>query len=187
VTGPPPGDVFLDRDGVIIRNRSDYVKSWDEVELLPGAVAALARLATAGHRAIVVTNQSAIARRLVSAATVDAIHHRLGRLVERAGGRISAYYICPHGPEEGCACRKPRPGLLLQAQREMGVDLSTAYVIGDQIIDMQASRAAGCTGVLVKTSDAPHTEDDPAGGYVVARDIGAAVDIVLSTPRQPAP
>jgi D-glycero-D-manno-heptose 1,7-bisphosphate phosphatase len=177
-------NVFLDRDGVIIRNRADYVKSWDEVEVLPGALDALARLTAAGHRAIVVTNQSAIARGLVSAATVDGIHQRLDRVITDAGGAISAYYICPHAPDDGCACRKPQPGLLLRARDDLGIDLAAAYLIGDQLIDMQAAHAAGCTGVLVQTGDATHA-GDPGAGYTVVHDLAAAVGIVLgvTSPR----
>jgi D-glycero-D-manno-heptose 1,7-bisphosphate phosphatase len=171
-------NVFLDRDGVIIRNRADYVKSWEEVEVLPGALDALARLAAAGHRAVVVTNQSAIARGLVSVATVDDIHHRLDRIIEAAGGAITAYYICPHAPEDGCACRKPQSGLLLRARDELSIDLGAAYLIGDQLIDMEAARAAGCTGVLVQTGDATHA-GGPGAGYTVAHDLAEAVAIVL--------
>ena len=144
-----PPDVFLDRDGVIIRNRSDYVKSWAEVEILPGAPEAIAALTRNGSRVIVITNQSAVARGLVSLDTVEEMHRRLQRVIEDAGGHVTAFYVCPHHPDDGCDCRKPRPGLLLRAAREHGIDLPRAYFVGDQAGDMEAAAAAGCTGVLV--------------------------------------
>src|SRR5258706_15038184 len=136
--------VLLDRDGVINRMRTDYVKSWDDFELLPGAIEAIARLGRSGHDVIVLTNQSAIAQRLVGAQAVDDIHSRLAAMVVEHGGRIRAFLICPHGKDEGCGCRKPAPGLLFRARDELGVDLADAIMVGDQIWDIQAARAAGC-------------------------------------------
>lgn len=141
--------IFLDRDGVINRERADYVKSWDEFELLPGALLAIGKLATLGVPIIVLTNQSAIGRGLVSSATVNAIHARLQEQVAAAGGRIDAFYLCPHHPEEGCHCRKPQPGLLLQAAADFNLTLNLCVFVGDSITDYQAAKAVGCQSLLV--------------------------------------
>src|SRR2546429_5773842 len=138
-----PSVVLLDRDGVINRMRPDYVKRWDELELLPGAVEALARLSRAGCDVVVLTNQSAIGRGLTTRKQVDEIHRRLGAVVAQAGGRIQAFLLCPHTPVDGCACRKPAPGLLLRARGELGVDLARAGLVGDPLSHPQAAPPAG--------------------------------------------
>jgi D-glycero-D-manno-heptose 1,7-bisphosphate phosphatase len=125
------------------------VKSWQEVELLPGALEGLSRLASLGVPILVLTNQSAIGRGLVSLETVKGIHARLQEVVNAAGGRIDAFYICPHHPDDGCACRKPKPGLLLQAAAEFNFNLAAAIFVGDSITDYQAAEAAGCPALLV--------------------------------------
>ena len=142
---------FVDRDGVINRMRRDYVKSWDEFELLPGAIESLVMLSKCGIDVIVITNQSAIGRNLVTHATVDAIHSSLARAVKEAGGSIRAFLVCPHAPEDRCACRKPAPGLLLRARDQLGVELDRSVVIGDQQSDADAAAAAGCQAILVGT------------------------------------
>ena len=141
--------VFLDRDGVINRQRSDYVKSWDEFELLPGAIDAIGRLSGTGRDVIILTNQSAIGRGLVTRKTVDGVHERLSALVTARGGQIKAFLVCPHAPEEACTCRKPAPGLFIRAEQELSVDLSAAVMIGDQVSDVEAATAAGCESILV--------------------------------------
>ena len=141
--------VFMDRDGVINRNRNDYVKSWDEFELIPHAIEAMALISTSGRDLIVLTNQSAIARRLITREAVDEIHERLAALVADRGGSIKAFLVCPHAPEDHCDCRKPAPGLFYRAQQELQVDLAAAVMIGDQTSDVQAARAVGCEAILV--------------------------------------
>src|SRR2546426_2885215 len=113
--------VFVDRDGVINRNREAYVKRWSEVELIPDAIDAMAHISSAGADLIVLTNQSAIARRLITRKTLDNIHRRIAALVAEQGGSIKAFLVCPHAPEDKCECRKPGPGLFFRAQRELGV------------------------------------------------------------------
>lgn len=143
--------VFLDRDGVINRNCADHVKSWAEFEFLPGALASLQRLAQLPCLVIVVSNQSIIGRGLVSQAVVDEIHQRMMAEIDAAGGRIDAVFYCPHQPDEGCGCRKPQPGLLLQAARELAIDLTRSFLIGDAESDVRAAQAAGCLPLLVRT------------------------------------
>ncbi len=141
--------VFLDRDGVIIDNRDDYVKSWDEVEVLPGALDALARLAETDFAVVLVSNQSPIGRGILTAADVEAINERLRALVEGQGGRLDAMYYCPHTPEEGCPCRKPAPGMLIQAAADLRLSLTESYMVGDALSDVQAGQAAGATAIFV--------------------------------------
>ncbi len=143
--------VFIDRDGVICRNRNDHVKSWEEFVFLPGALKAMARLASLDLPIIVITNQAIINRRMVSAEMVDAIHARMVGAIEAAGGRVDRVMYCPHRPDEHCTCRKPQPGLLLMAAEELELDLSCSYLIGDAESDMKAGRAVGCRRYLVLT------------------------------------
>lgn len=180
--------IFLDRDGVINANRSDYVKTWDEFQFLPGALEALRRLAQLGWLAIVVSNQSAIGRGLVAQETVEQIHRQMLEAVSRAGGIIHHVLYCPHHPADNCDCRKPRPGLLLRASKHLQVDLSRSILIGDALSDVEAARAAGCQPILVRTgrgleqlSLAPA---EVQRTLVVVNDLADAVDRVLSLQRK---
>lgn len=143
--------VFLDRDGVINHNRSDYVRSTDQLRVFPAALPALARLAQSECAVVIITNQSAIGRELVSVTTVAQINHYLLKQIRSAGGRIDGIYLCPHTPDDACECRKPRPGLLLQAANELQLDLHRSWFIGDSLTDMQAAVAAGVRPILVGT------------------------------------
>jgi D-glycero-D-manno-heptose 1,7-bisphosphate phosphatase len=141
--------VFLDRDGVINQERADYVKSWEEFQLLPGVLSALRQLASLQVPICVLTNQSAIGRGHVAAATVDEIHCRLARLVEEEGGHIDAFFVCPHHPNDDCSCRKPKPGLLHQAAHHFGVELPRCVFVGDALSDFLAADAAQCQAIMV--------------------------------------
>lgn len=143
--------IFLDRDGVINENRADYVKSWQEFQFLAGSREAIAALTQAGHRVIVVTNQAGVARGLISVETVEDIHHRMLSEVAKAGGAIEKVYYCPHAKDENCGCRKPRPGMLLRARNELGIDLDDAIFVGDSMTDVRAALAAGTHAMLVLT------------------------------------
>jgi len=141
--------IFLDRDGVINENRADYVKSWNEFHFLPGSREAIARLTRAGHRLVVCTNQAGVARGMLSVETVHEIHRRMVDAIGEMGGKIEKVYFCPHGKEEDCPCRKPRPGMLLRARDELGLDVHDAVFIGDSMSDIRAGLAAGIHTVLV--------------------------------------
>ena len=141
--------IFIDRDGVINANRPDYVKSWEEFEFLPGSLEALVQITALNWPVVVISNQSAIGRGLVSASSVAEINTRLCLEVEQAGGRIAAVYICPHRPDDGCDCRKPRPGLLHQAALALDLDLSRSYLIGDAESDILAALAVCAQPILV--------------------------------------
>ncbi|MBN1434168.1 D-glycero-beta-D-manno-heptose 1,7-bisphosphate 7-phosphatase [Candidatus Fermentibacterales bacterium] len=146
---PPP--VFLDRDGVINQNRDDYVRSLSQWVPIAGSLQAIARLSRAGHPVVVVSNQSAIARGLTTSDEVDRIHERMVAEVAELGGRIAGVYCCPHHPDEGCACRKPRTGLIERAASELSIDLRGGFMVGDAASDMAMARAAGLRAVLVQT------------------------------------
>ena len=143
--------IFLDRDGVINANRPDYVKNLDEFVLLPNTLQALRLLVRLPLLVVVVTNQSAVGRGLMCDREVEAIHDHLIDVVVRSGGRIDDVLYCPHRPEEGCSCRKPRPGLLLQAADKYGIDLTRSYMVGDAVTDVEAALVVGVRPVLVLT------------------------------------
>lgn len=138
--------VILDRDGVLNRkmSRADYVKSWSEWKWCDGALEALRLLHDRGFRVVIATNQPGVSRGALTAADLGAIHSRMIEEAAAAGGRIDAVYHCPHNWDEGCACRKPRPGLLYQAQRDLDFDLTRIIFIGDDERDAEAAMAAGC-------------------------------------------
>ena len=143
--------IFLDRDGVINRNRprGDYVKSWEEFQFLPGARGAIVRLTKAGFRLLVVTNQACVGKGIVSWATVQEIHVRMMQEIARAGGQIEAVLCCPHLADAGCDCRKPAPGLLRRAHEEYRVDLRQAILVGDSAKDVQTAVAVGMSAIMV--------------------------------------
>ena len=144
--------IFLDRDGVIIENVASYVRSWADVSILPGAVEALARLKTSPIKIIVVTNQSAVGRGILPLSEAHQINDRLVRVIEEAGGRVDGVFMCPHAPQESCSCRKPEPGLFLQAASAFSLDLGRSILVGDALTDIRAGQAAGIkTNVLVRT------------------------------------
>lgn len=172
--------IFLDRDGVISVNRSDYVKTWDEFVFLPRSLAALRRLAPSNFVIAVTTNQSAVGRGLITETTLYDIHARMLAEVERAGGRIDAVYYCPHRPEDQCDCRKPQPGLYLLAARDFDIDLGRSIVVGDALVDVVAARAISAKPILVlsglgKEQQARLVEQNHSG-YEVAEDLWSAVD-----------
>lgn len=146
--------IILDRDGVLNRkpSRAEYVRSWEDWQWLPGALEALRLLRAAGYRVIIVSNQAGLARGAMGETDLEAIHARMVREVEQAGGKIDAIYHCPHGWDDGCECRKPKPGMLFQAQRDHHLDLSRVCFVGDDERDLIAAEAAECRSALVTPS-----------------------------------
>jgi D-glycero-D-manno-heptose 1,7-bisphosphate phosphatase len=175
--------IFLDRDGVIIENRPAYVRSWADVEVFPEALAALARIRNHPYKIVMVTNQSGVGRGLIPAATVDEINRRLLSAVEAAGGHIDAVFTCPHRPEDACDCRKPQPGLLLQAAKALSLDLGRSIMIGDALSDLRAGQAAGVKKLaLVKTGRGAKQALLPASDlvpFLVCETLGDALSALL--------
>lgn len=146
------GALFLDRDGVIIENRSQYIRGWEDVEFIPRSLQALKFAASSARKIFIVTNQSAIGRGLITLEEAQDINRRIVSIVERTGGRIDGVFMCPHAPGEGCQCRKPSPGLLKQARKEHEFDMKRSVLVGDAISDLRAGWAVGISELgLVKT------------------------------------
>ena len=150
--------IILDRDGVINEDSDAYIKTPEEWRPLPGSAAAIARLNHAGYRVVVATNQSGIARGYFTVATLDTMHKQLADLVRDAGGEMGKVFYCPHGPDDGCDCRKPAPGLIDQIVTEYG-DVTGVPMIGDSLRDLEAGVARGCKPVLVLTGKGAKTYD----------------------------
>jgi len=147
----PGGFVLLDRDGVINRDRPGSVLSVADFDLLPNVAGAIAELNLKGFSVLVVSNQAAIGRLELDPADLEAIHDKMRRDVASERGRIDAIYICPHLDAEDCACRKPRTGLIEQAQSDWGFESSRTWLVGDAIRDLEAARRAGLRPALVRT------------------------------------
>ena len=178
--------VFLDRDGTINRDSPDYIKDRSEFEFIPGAIAAIGELTASGYTCMVITNQSALARGLISAAELDAMHAMMCDVIATGGGKITDIFFCPHIPEAGCDCRKPAPGLLFQAQQKYNIDLTDAAMVGDSAKDMECGRLAGCgRTVLVKSGKDADVEKQLHKRQVtadyVAEDLLAAARWIIAT------
>ncbi len=150
--------LILDRDGVINEDSADYVKSPDEWVPLPGSLEAIAALNEAGFTVAVASNQSGLARGYFDLAALDAMHAKFEALLGKAGGRVDRIEICPHGPDDGCDCRKPLPGLLTRLIEHYAVDAADVIVVGDSRRDLEAAQAAGARAVLVRTGNGAKTE-----------------------------
>ena len=153
--------VILDRDGTINRASDEFVKSPEEWHPLPGALEAIGRLNHAGFHVVLATNQSGIGRGLFDMAALNAVHAHMLKSLAALGGRIDAIFYCPHAPDEGCACRKPAPGLLQQIAERYGVTLVGVPYVGDSLRDMQAAHAAACSPHLVLTGRHAHLVSQP--------------------------
>jgi D-glycero-D-manno-heptose 1,7-bisphosphate phosphatase len=145
--------ILLDRDGVINFNSPDYIKEPAEWLPLPGALEAIAKLRNAGYLVGVCSNQAGVGRAKFSNADLDAIHAKMCRAIADAGAELNSVHYCRHHPNEGCACRKPEPGMLLAAMQESQADPQQTLYIGDSITDVQAALAAGCQPILVRTGN----------------------------------
>ena len=170
------------RDGVINRERADYVKSWKEFEFLPGALEAIRKLSELPPPIVVVTNQSAVGRGIIDRSVVDQIHTQMHSEIRSAGGRVDHIAICPHSPAERCACRKPGILNFTRSAERLGASLENSWFVGDAITDYQAATRAGCASVMVRTGRQGRQLDDllpPAHGAAVVADIGAAVDHIV--------
>jgi D-glycero-D-manno-heptose 1,7-bisphosphate phosphatase len=172
--------IFLDRDGVLIENRSDYIRDWSQVVVFSEAIQALASPMIKNYKIAIVTNQSAVGRELVSADAVHQINDRLANIIHDAGGQLDGIYTCPHKPEDECACRKPKPGLLLRAAAELNLDLHRSWMIGDAWSDLLAGHNAGVQRLAIlrtgRGSDQLlHPPPENMGDYLVFNDLSEAL------------
>jgi D-glycero-D-manno-heptose 1,7-bisphosphate phosphatase len=175
---------FLDRDGVINQKapQDGYITRWEDVEILPGVGEAISLLNRAGFHVIIVTNQRCIAKKLITTAELDAIHHRIRDGLARAGATIHEVYYCPHELQPPCTCRKPHPGMLLEAARAHGIDLNASWMIGDSNKDVEAGRNAGCkTARLLRSGETGNVRAD-----LVARSLLEAARQILQLDGTPA-
>lgn len=149
--------IFLDRDGTLIEEVG-YLQHLEDIQIYPEAFEAVEKINQSGARAIVITNQSAIARGLIREKDLEQLHRFITDAFHQKGARIDAFYYCPHHPTEGtgvntrtCDCRKPEPGLLLRAAQDLQLDLNASHMIGDTLRDIETGHRAGCRSILVKS------------------------------------
>jgi len=188
--------VFLDRDGTVIVE-VDYLADPERVELYAGAASALRRLAEAGYALVLITNQSGVARGVLDEERLAEVHARLTRELAAEGVALDGVYYCPHHPEHGgaayakdCDCRKPRPGMLLEAARDLELDLGRSWMVGDAARDLEAGWAVGARGLLVATGKGKRQREEarakaPAPGWLhEVDDLPAAAEVVLAPSAQ---
>ncbi len=172
---PLPGAVFLDRDGTLIEDVG-YPRDPQLVRILPGVEEALHRLTAAGLMLVVVSNQSGIGRGIVTPEEAKAVHERFEVALAGAGVRFADVRYCPHGPDDGCRCRKPMPGMLRDAAGSLGISLPDSFMVGDKESDVEAGRRAGCRTVLLKSP-----VDAASDADLVTPDWRQAVDFILES------
>lgn len=174
--------IILDRDGVINFDSAQFIKSPDEWKPIPGSLDAIARLNQAGYRVVVATNQSGIGRGLFDMDTLNAIHDKMLKALSQAGGRIDAFFFCPHTGADECACRKPKSGMLEEIAARFNADLTGVPTVGDSLRDLQAAAAVGAQPLLVRTGKGEKTAADPdlPPGTLIFRDLAAAVAHILA-------
>ncbi len=177
--------IVLDRDGVINKDSDAFIKSPEEWQLLPGSAEAIARLNHARYQVVVATNQSGVARSYFDLGVLNRIHEKMQREVGKAGGRIEAIFFCPHGPDDGCECRKPKAGLFLEIEKRLQMKLNGVPAVGDSLRDLQAAQAVGARAILVRSGKGLATETQLAQAGLaepvdVFDDLASVVDAVLS-------
>lgn len=172
---------------MVIEDVPSYVQGWADVRFVPGVFAALRCLRATPYAVVLATNQSGIGRGILSPQTACGLNQRIVEVIEAQGGRVDAWYMCPHDPEDGCGCRKPAPGMLLRAASELELDLQESFFIGDTASDLAAARAAGVQGMLVLTGQGRQQlsglTDDARKRCIVSPDLASAVDHLIR--RQP--
>lgn len=191
--------IFLDRDGVLVEDVHLLTRE-EDIRILPSVSESIRQLKQAGYKCIVVSNQAVVARGLLTEEEMHSLHRAIeSRLIEMGAPPFDGFYACPHHPNADCLpyrvecnCRKPRPGLLLRAQDELGIDCSSSYMVGDRMTDIHAGVAAGCKTILLKTGEhtaPPIVTIDPLDENVqpdfVCNSLEEAVSWILTTPYVP--
>lgn len=181
--------VILDRDGVINEDSDAYIKSSEEWVAIPGSLEAITRLNHAGIRVVVATNQSGIGRRIFDIETLNRIHAKMLAELAELGGTLDAIFFCPHAPRDGCECRKPNPGMLLDIGERLRISLKGVPFVGDTMHDLTAAERAGAEPHLVRTGRGAATESANAlpEGTIVHEDLASFVDQWLTNITRPAP
>jgi D-glycero-D-manno-heptose 1,7-bisphosphate phosphatase len=176
--------VFLDRDGTLIEE-INYLGHIDDVRFYPWSAEAVRALNRAGLRVIVVTNQSGVARGFFDETVVHNVHRFIGSVLNDGGARIDAFYYCPHHPDgkvpgyaRACDCRKPGPGMIDRAAREMGIDPKRSFVVGDNWLDVRLARTVGARGILVRTGIGRRNEAHPPAGVTADAVVDNLVEAV---------
>jgi D-glycero-D-manno-heptose 1,7-bisphosphate phosphatase len=176
--------VFLDRDGVINRDSPEYIKSWREFEFLPRSLAALRLLNENLFQVLIITNQSAVNRRMISLRDLNHIHLKMNAAIKAAGGLIQDIFFCPHVPQDRCLCRKPKPGMLFSAQQKYRINLTAAYMVGDRAKDVECAKQAGCGCALLVQTASNEAERTLALKKIepdfVAEDLFAAAEWIIA-------
>ncbi len=176
--------ITLDRDGTINQDSDNYIKSPDEWIALPGSAEAIGRLTRAGYRVVVATNQSGIARGLYDMDMLNRIHIKMSNAVRDHGGEIDGIFFCPHGPDDGCDCRKPKPGLFTEIAARLKTNLNSVYAVGDSERDVVAAREGGAVPVMVRTGKGERTLENPEKenleGVPVFDDLAAFTESLLN-------
>ncbi len=174
--------IILDRDGVINQDSPDYIKHPDEWLPIEGSLAAIAKLHQAGWKVVVASNQSGLARGFFDAATLHAMHQKCLQLLAPMGGTIDAFFVCPHGPDDNCHCRKPATGLFEDISKRFDSSLANVPAVGDSLRDLQAASSMGCQPWLVLTGNGVKTESNPdlPAGTRVAQDLAQVVEQLLA-------
>jgi len=183
--------IFLDRDGVLIENRADYVREWAHVSILPKVIDALSAFQREGFKIFIVTNQAAVGRGLMTLNDAHLINERLVKTIKESGGWVDGVFMCPHKPEDNCVCRKPQPGLLLQAAREFSIDLHSSWMVGDAWTDLLAGQAAGVEGtIMVRTgrgvSQLGQTQPEGIQPFLICEDVFDAFNHLMLRKNEPA-
>lgn len=173
--------VFLDKDGTLVDD-VPYNVDPERISLAPGAATALPRLQRSGFRLVVVSNQSGVAREIFSESALEAVRIKLAELIKAAGARLDGFYCCVHGPGDGCGCRKPEPGLLHQAARELSLNLDACWLVGDILDDIEAGRRAGCRTVLIDNGNETEWRSSPGRQpHFIACDLDEASQYITAS------
>ena len=149
--------IILDRDGVINHDSPDYIKAPEEWQALPGSLEAIAQLCRADYRVVVATNQAGVARGVFNLELLNRIHRKMVKSIREKGGRLESIFFCPHGPDDACYCRKPKPGLFLEISQRLGIPLDGVPAVGDSLRDLEAASSAGARSILVQTGNGRET------------------------------
>ncbi len=174
--------VFLDRDGVVIRE-VNYLKRPEQVHVLKGAAEAIKKLRKAGFKVVVITNQSGVGRGYFTVADLKASHARLASDLRTLGAKLDGLYFCPHTPDDGCGCRKPKTLMIRRAAKALGLDVRRSYFVGDTTTDVATALAAGCTPILVRTGKGGRDGKHPGEPAVIRSNLASAARWILARER----